>query len=117
MGIFDADNRSNLIKGGLAGAVILACVIWVAVTSFGNGPVVIKPNAAAPVAAWMQAYQAKQTELYQLTEKIAVRASDDGSGVVVSGSVKNAADLAAVKAALEAIQPKAPLTWDVKVGQ
>jgi hypothetical protein len=106
-----------MIKGGIAGVVILACIGWIIYLITSGGPTVIKPDETQPAVAWMKTFGTKQNDVYQQLEKVNIQPSADGKTVTISGSVKTAADLAKLKSTLEAIEPKAPLTWDVRVGQ
>lgn len=110
-------NTANIVKGAIAGVVILGCIAWVAYISFSGGPVVLQSATTSTVTTWMQGYNAKQSELYQQLEKVSVRPTDDGNGIVITGTVKTAADMAKVKDVIEAIEPKTPITWDVKVSK
>lgn len=106
----------NLIKGLIAGVVIVACVAWVLFNVTGRKQPELKPVGDTAVIEWMKALPAKQQELYQEMEKVSVVPSEDGKGVTVSGQIRNAADMARIKAALESIQPSVPLTWDLRTG-
>ncbi len=110
-------SNANLAKGAVAGVVIVACIAYFTFLAFSGKPTVIASNADPAVAAWMQALTARQSEIYQQMEKVAVHPAEDGKSIVVSGTVSSKSDLAKLKAVLEGIEPKAPLTWEVSVGR
>lgn len=110
-------SKKQLIMGGIAGLAILGCAAWFVYLATSGGPTVIQPNTEPGTSEWMKALATKQNDIYQQLEKVTIHPSEDGKSIVVSGSVKSAGDLAKLKSTLDAIEPKAPITWDVRVGQ
>jgi len=106
--------RSQRIKIALAGCVILLCAAWMGYLYINREkPIEIVPEtpAARFIAAAPPVFAGEKFEF------VHVEPSEDGQSVKVVGRVRDDAELAALKAGLEAVEPKVPLTWEVRVGR
>jgi len=115
MGIADLFSRNDLNANkikiiGAAAALLVAGVIIFSSISFGGGEVVMRDPAREFIN------QVHATFPYEGFLQVNLQPSEDSKSVLVTGSVKNAAELAQLKSLFEKADPQFPHTIDVKVG-
>lgn len=103
-----AANRIKIIGAGLA--LLIATVIIVSSINFGGGEAVMRD----PAREFIQ--QVHATFPYEGFLRVDMQPSEDNKSVLVTGSVKSAAELAQLKALFEKADPQFPHSIDVKVG-
>jgi hypothetical protein len=105
----------------IAMLIIGACVAWVAYLITRSGAVAI-PEPTDNAAQWMKGYAALNAEhgaaqdaLYWAMGSVVAHPTEDRASITVTGTAKSESDIAALKAALSAIQPSIPIQWDIRV--
>lgn len=116
-------DKRQQIMGAIALAVTLICIGFLTWALWPKPEVVIPPEAT-PSAAWIRQFgevcgehAKKQDAFYWATSHLTATPSDDKQGVVMSGKVASAQELALVREEASKVQPIVPIDWRVTVGK